>query len=101
MATYQMENGLIVKTENAIQQWEENTTWDGQNRISVNTGSQWNHETLYLSKKGNYYIESYSQWQGSNPEAKFVTPKKAAAWLILNKKELPEDLKRFQEEIEG
>lgn len=99
MTTYHID-GKVVKTENAKKCWEEATRWNGSNHISVNTGNQWVHETLYLSKKGNYYIESYSDWQGSISSAEFVTEAKAAKWLLFNNYELPEHLKKYQEEIE-
>lgn len=99
MATYKMEDGVIVKTENATQKWEEDTFWNGSNHISRATGSQWSHETLYLSKKGNYWIEHTSQMQGSVDHAEWIDQHGAATWLIVNGHELPEDLKEREEEI--
>jgi hypothetical protein len=95
-----MEDDTIVKTENALKSWSEGTDWDGNNYISRATGSQWEHEELYKSRKGRYYIESTSQWQGSPPHAEFVSKKAAAAWLINNEYEvLPGDLKEFEGDI--
>lgn len=99
MSTYKMEDGTIVKTQNAIDSWPEATRWNGNNHISVATGSQWDHETLYLSRKGRYYIESESQWQGSTPSAQWVSEHAAAQWLLSNNYELPVGLSALEEEI--
>lgn len=99
MATYRMDDGTIVKTENATKSWDEATRFDGRNHISVATGSQWNHQNLYRSRKGRYYIEHWSQWQGSAPHAEWVSNHEAARWLLANEHELPEDLKALEEEI--
>lgn len=98
MTTYRIEN-TIVKTENARQKWEEDTRWDGNNHISLATGSQWSHQTLYCSRRGRYWIESTSQYQGSNPGAEWISPEEAARWLMINDHEIPEDLKEAAEEV--
>lgn len=98
MARYDIE-GSIVDTSKASQCWEEATYFDGRNQISVNTGSQWEHQTLYRSRKGRYYMISSSQWQGSTDAAEWVSPQEATRWLLLNKEELPADLKEYEEAI--
>lgn len=98
MPTYRIEDS-IVKTENATDRWEEDTRWDGNNRISVNTGTQWNHQTLYKSRKGRYYIEHTSQWQSSTPHAEWISPEEAARWLLTNSHEVPEDLRAAAEQV--
>lgn len=92
MAKYKMEDGTIVDTDKAQQSWDEDTRWDGRNHISKATGSQWEHQTLYKSKKGRYYIVHESQWQGSTPSAEFVSDGDAAAWLLAQGADLPSDL---------
>lgn len=99
MARHKMDDGTIVDTDKARQNWDEATRWDGRNHISVNTGSQWDHEELYLSAKGRYYIRRWSDREGLAATAEFVTPQEAAAWLVLNQEELPEDLKEFEAEV--
>jgi hypothetical protein len=89
----------VVDTENASQSWAEATRWNGSNHISVPTGSQWNHETLYRSRKGRYYVEHESQVQGSTPHAEWVSPEEACRWLLMNAHELPEDLKEHEAEV--
>jgi hypothetical protein len=86
-----MEDGTIVKPENAVEKWGEETDWDGDNHISRATGSQWNHQTLYKTRKGRYWVEHESQWQGSRPHAEWVSEQEAARWLILMDHDLPDD----------
>lgn len=100
MSRYQMDDGSVVDTKNATAHWEEDTRWDGRNRISVATGSQWIHQTLYRSRKGRYYLETVSQWQGSTPRAEWVSNHEAARWLLANGEELPDDLAPMAAEIE-
>ena len=92
MARFKLEDGAIVDTDRAAQSWEEATFWNGNNHISKATGDQFTHETLYKSSKGRYYIVHSSQWQGSRDHAEEIPPRDAAAWLLLNEHELPEDL---------
>jgi len=100
MATYKMEDGTIVKTENATQEWKEDKNWDGNNWISVATGSQWQHERLYRSKKGRYYIEHTSNYQGSREYAEWVSQRAAVVWLLSNDHEIPEESQPLVGEVE-
>lgn len=99
MARYQMQDGTVIDTDNASKHWDEETRWNGNNHISVATGSQWEHETLYRSRKGRYYVEHTSQWQGSTPRAEWVSEQEAARWLLLNEHELPADLEKYESEV--
>ena len=92
MTKYTMDNGAVVDTDRAVECWQEAERWNGRNHISKATGSQWEHETLYKSAKGNYWVEHTSQWQGSTPHAFFLTAEEAARWLLTNEHELPADL---------
>lgn len=92
MSKYTLTDGTIVNTETALNKWEEDSDWDGNNHISRATGSQWEHQALYRSSKGRYWIESWSQWQGSLPHAFLVSEEDAARWLLQNNYDLPEDL---------
>lgn len=97
---FDMEDGTIVDTEKAVYSWEEETDWNGNNNISRATGSQWEHETLYKSTKGRYYIVHNSQWQGSLPSAHFVEPAEATKWLLLMDHDLPKDLEQHAEQVQ-
>lgn len=99
MSRYRMDDGTVVDTDNAVEQWEEDTFWDGSNHISKATGSQWAHETLYKSRKGRYYVEHTSQWQGSNPRCDWISNRAAAAWLLANKHAVPDDLAAEADEV--
>jgi hypothetical protein len=99
MARYRLEDGTVLDSDLATQSWEEKRDFDGKNHISRATGSQWEHETLYRSKKGRYWIEHASDWQGSLPGASLVTEEAAAAWLLLMERRLPEDLKAVAAEV--
>jgi hypothetical protein len=99
MTVYRMSDGTVVRTENASQSWEEATFWNGNNHISKATGDQWTHQTLYRSRKGRYYIEHTSQWQGSVARAEWVSNEEAARWLLVNEHELPEELQALAEQI--
>jgi len=100
MTIYRMDDGTTVNTDKAKASFEEDTRWDGNNHISVATGSQWTHETLHRSRKGRYYVETESQWQGSTPHADWVSDRAAAVWLRTNKHNLPDDLASLIDEIE-
>jgi hypothetical protein len=98
MATYRID-GTIVRTENATAEYSEGRFHDGNNWISLATGTQWNHQTLYRSRKGRYYVVNSSQWQGSREFAEWVSNEEAARWLLLNrpKESLPDDLAKAEE----
>jgi hypothetical protein len=98
MATFRIEDS-IVKTENASASWDEGTRWNGSNRISRATGSQWAHQTLYRSRRGRYYIVHSSQWQGTLDHAEWVSPQEAARWLLENGREIPDDLLEHAESV--
>lgn len=68
----------------------EDTRWDGHNHISVATGSQWEHETLYRTAGKEWVLHWRSQWQGTTPSWKIVDDKTAARWLVSNGHEPPD-----------
>ena len=94
-----LEGGVIFDTERAAATWEEASDWDGSNHISRATGSQWNHETLHKSAKGRYYVVRSSNIQGSQDEMEILSPREAAAWLLLNDHDLPDDLRELEGEV--
>lgn len=91
--------GVLVDTDRAAKEWEEGVYFNGSNHISKATGNQFDHETLYKSSKGRYYIVRSSQWQGTRDRAIESTPEAAAKWLLLNGYELPEDLAGLEGDI--
>lgn len=99
MSTYRMDDGTVVRTENATQSWDEGTYFDGKNHISKATGGQWNHQRLYRSRKGRYYVVHWSQWQGSRAGADWVDNLEAVRWLLTNGHSLPDELASYEAEI--
>jgi hypothetical protein len=98
MARYRIED-TIVDIDNSTNSWAEKTRWDGNNHISIPTGSQWHHQTLYRSRRGRYYVEHTSQWQSSSPRAEWVSPEEAARWLLVNEYEVPKELANAAEQV--
>lgn len=66
---------------------EEDTEWNGNNHISVATGSQYDHEILYRTAKGRWVLHRWSQWQGSMPTYRFASDDEARGWLIKNNRD--------------
>jgi len=101
MSRYRMSDGTIVDTDNASKEFCEDTAWDGRNMISCVTGSQWAHQTLYRSRKGRYYVEHTSQWEGTRPSAEWVSNEEALRWLLVNNydKTIPEELRPLLEDV--
>lgn len=87
-----VQDGLIYDSYNSIQNWNEQTYWDGNNHISYATESQWEHETLHKTLKGRYFVLWWSQRQGSTDKIIPLTKEEAASWLARNQKEMPDDL---------
>jgi len=62
--------------------FKEDTRWNGSNHISVATGTQFEHEELYRTRKGLWILHEWSQWQGSTPRYRIVDDSCAQQWLI-------------------
>lgn len=62
----------------------EETEWDGRNHVSLATGSQFDHETLYRTAGGRWILNHWSQWQGSRPSWREIDDEEAARWLVRN-----------------
>jgi len=67
------------------ERFAENTEWNGSNHISVQTGSQWDHEALLRTKQGRWVLMTYSNRQGVMEKTyRFVSDGDAREWLIRN-----------------
>jgi hypothetical protein len=99
MSTYRIES-TIVKTENASAAWKETKDWNGSNHIGRSSGSQWHDQALYRSRRGRYYIEYCSRYDGERDHAEWVSPEEAARWLLLNEHEVPEELAQAAASVE-
>lgn len=92
-------SGKWFSTESSVK-FDEDTNWNGQNHISVATGSQWEHESLYFTAGGNWVLHAWSQWQGTVPSWSEIEIEDAVRWLVTNGHtdgakfdELPEDVR--------
>jgi hypothetical protein len=99
MARYQMQDGTVVDTDKAAASWSECRDSDGSNLFGRSSRSQWHDQTLYRSRKGRYYIEYSTRVQGELAHVEWISPERAAAWLVLNEQELPEDLRAAAEAV--
>ena len=100
METYKMEDGCIVKRANATASYEEERDWNGNNHIGRSSKSHWHYQNLYRSKKRRYWLEHISCVQGERDWAEWISPQQAAAWLLLNGFEIPDELKSAAIQIE-
>jgi hypothetical protein len=64
------------------ERFDESTTWDGNNNVSVATGSQWDHEVLYNTRGGVWVMHTHSQRQGVMETWRMVPETEAYAWLV-------------------
>lgn len=73
------------------EKYEEGTRWNGSNRISLATGSQWEHEVLYVTPGGRFILHRMSDWQGRPSYHEEIPAEEAAAWLVRNELVAVED----------
>ena len=95
-----LETGGWFDMDATRQKFSEHTRFDGSNYISCATGSQWEHEALYLTAKGAWVLNRWSQYQGVLETWRTVTPEVATQWLIENGHELPEELSEVADSTE-
>jgi hypothetical protein len=70
-----------------VKTFKEARQFDGRNHISLATGTQWDHETLYRTASGHWILHAWSQWQGSRETYEEIDNEQAAAWLVRNEYE--------------
>lgn len=95
MARQAIDNGSWFDLDKATV-FMEATRWNGNNRISVNTNSQWAHEALYRTAKGSFVLNSYSAYQGSQETWEVIDDQSAVDWLIRNERDVPKDLQHLE-----
>lgn len=61
--------------------YKENTYHDGKNHISKATGTQWDHEAIYLTKGGTFVLNCWSNYDGSRETYYEISKKEAARWF--------------------
>jgi len=84
----------------AAKEYLESSHHDGCNRISDATGSQWDHEALYLTKGGAYVLQSWSQRDGVGESWDLLSPESAAEWLVRAGYDLPDSLSDVESGME-
>lgn len=62
--------------------FDEASTWDGSNHVSMATGSQWDHEAMYHTAAGAWVMHTHSQRQGVMETWRMVPETEAYAWLV-------------------
>jgi hypothetical protein len=75
MSRYQMSDGTVVDTDNATKCWKSIKEAD---------------EVLYRSRRGRYWLLRRASQPDAWPE--WLSPERAAAWLLMNNHDLPEKL---------
>ena len=68
--------------ENSAICFNEDQQFDGRNMISRATGSQWDHQSLYYTRGGNFVLNEWSQYQGSLETYDQIDETEAIEWLI-------------------
>jgi hypothetical protein len=68
-------------------------------RALARSHKQGGHQRPYKTRKGRYWVERWSQWEGVRPTAEWLSERDAARWLLANDHDLPEELAHFEREI--
>lgn len=84
MARIPLEGGKYFNDERCVAQCSEGTYYNGSNDISLATGSQWDHERLYLTESGAWVIKWWSQWEGRQDRYRVIDDEMAAEWFARN-----------------
>ena len=61
--------------------FKEETDWNGSNHISRATGSQFDHEFLYMTKSGKFILNRFSDYQGRGESYILLSKEEAAEWF--------------------
>lgn len=85
-------NGQWFDTDKATV-YKEETSWNGHNHISKATGSQFDHEWLFLTSSGKWVLNKWSNYQGSGESYEIISEDEATVWFLEQSMELPEQLK--------
>ena len=70
---------------------------DGRNFISKATGSQTEHEAIYITAGGKFILRCWSNWQGSRETYEIINKEEAAGWFAkqeFSDDEIPEIFKK-------
>jgi hypothetical protein len=70
--------------------YDEQTHDNGNMIISLATGSSTNHERLYKSEAGNWFLQIFSSVKGINPATVQITIEEAVSWFCKQRFDLNE-----------
>lgn len=83
---------ISVSEDRSESDWNEDWTWDGQNKLSAATGSEWVHEHLYRTHNGIFWLRTMDGWHNNMCSAKYLSPEDAIRWLDSQGHAIPDDL---------
>ncbi len=95
-------NGTWFDMDKA-EKFEENSYHDGNNYISKATGSQWEHQNLFLTAGGTFILNSWSNYQGKPETYQIISLEEAAEWFVVNEfqdKDIPVSVKKHVADLE-
>jgi len=81
-------------------EYEEDTRFDGRNQISINTGSQWHHETVYRTSGGKWVLCEFSSYLDRPDRYGLLDSEDAAVWLARNGHKIPKSLTGYLPPLE-
>ena len=99
MAKFLLDSDTIVDTGEAAASWEECDPEERKVTRLIPRDHSFEHEKLFRSKKGNYYMMMYNDDAADAPWSGWVSPKDAVVWLLTNGHKLPKDLEQYADEI--
>lgn len=79
----------------AATEYDEATYWNGRNQVSLGTGSQFEHETLYKTVGGLWIHHTWSNWQGTPSTYVEIDETEAVEFFSRNEyqdEDIPDDL---------
>ena len=94
-----LQNGGWFDADTA-EKYEEADYFDGSNRISRATHSEWDHENLYRPRSGRWVLNAWSQRQGSTESYREISEADAVQWLIRNEHPVPDTLQEAAAKLE-
>lgn len=76
----------------AANAYEETRRVEDGKSISLATGSEHQHETLYRTKGGTWVLHHWPSWRDQPEHWTQISPVQAASWMILNELPIPAEL---------
>ena len=77
--------------------YKEESYHNGSNFISKVTGSQWEHEVIYITAGGKFILNCWSDFQGNRDTYEIISKERVAEWFAkqeFSDDEIPEIFKK-------